>query len=193
MFVTAALAAFAGFAVTGLFASVAPSLLINIIGIGDHALAGLMAGSIFGASAIAQIAGSRIAPQRAVAVGCAILTAGMGILVVALHYSSLTGLIAAAVVSGIGQGISFSRGLAAVAERTPAARRAEVSSTYFVVAYVAISIPVIGEGFAAQAWGLRTAGIVFAAAVGVLALACLAAILWMESRPAAKLPERVAN
>jgi MFS family permease len=182
VFVVAALAAFAGFAVTGLFTSVAPSMLTNIIGIGNHALAGLMAGSIFGASAIAQIVGARIPPQRAVALGCAILAAGMGVLVVALHYSSLTGLIASAVVSGVGQGISFSRGLAAVAERTPAERRAEVSSTYFVVAYVAISIPVIGEGFAAQAWGLRTGGAVFAVAVGVLALACLAGILWQESR-----------
>lgn len=193
VFITAALAAFAGFAVTGLFTSVAPSLLTNVIGIGNHALAGLMAGSIFGASAIAQIAGTRIAPQRAVALGCAILAVGMGILVVALHYSSLAGLIAAAVVAGVGQGISFSRGLEAVAERTPAERRAEVSSTYFVVAYIAISIPVIGEGFAAQAWGLRTGGTVFAVAVGVLALACLAAILWQESRPAAELSEQAAG
>ncbi|MBI3690659.1 MAG: MFS transporter, partial [Mycolicibacterium aromaticivorans] len=112
---------------------------------------------------------------------------------VALHYSSLVGLIAAAVVAGAGQGISFSRGLAAVAARTPAARRAEVSSTYFVVAYIAISIPVIGEGFAAQAWGLRTGGTVFAIGVGVLALACLAAILWQESRPAAELSEQAAG
>lgn len=182
VFVIAALAAFAGFTVTGLFTSVAPSMLTTIIGIGDHALAGVIAGSIFGASAVAQIFGTRIEPRRAVAIGCAILTAGMGILVVALHYSSLAGLIAAAVVSGIGQGISFSRGLAAVAELTPAQRRAEVSSTYFVVAYIAISIPVIGEGFAAQAWGLRTGGTVFAVAVGVLALVCLGAILWQESR-----------
>ncbi|WP_431235442.1 MFS transporter [Mycolicibacterium psychrotolerans] len=193
VFITAALAAFAGFAVTGLFTSVAPSLLTNVIGIGNHALAGLMAGSIFGASAIAQIAGTRIEPQRAVALGCAILAVGMGILVVALHYSSLAGLIAAAVVAGAGQGISFSRGLAAVAERTPADRRAEVSSTYFVVAYIAISIPVIGEGFAAQAWGLRTGGTVFAVAVGVLAVVCLAAILWQESRPAAELSEQAAG
>ena len=85
-------------------------------------------------------------------------------------------------VSGIGQGISFSRGLAAVAERTPPERRAEVSSTYFVVAYIAISLPVIGEGFAARAWGLRTGGTSFALAVGVLSAACLAAILWQESR-----------
>ncbi|WP_328359791.1 MFS transporter [Mycobacterium sp. NBC_00419] len=182
VFVPAALAAFAGFSVTGLFTSVAPSFLAHIVGIDNHALAGVIAGSIFGASAVAQIAAARVAPQRAVALGCAILAAGMAILVVALVFSSLAGLVAAAVVSGVGQGISFSRGLAAVAERTPADRRAEVSSTYFVVAYIAISVPVISEGFAAQALGLRHSGIAFAIAVGVLALGCLAAILRQESR-----------
>lgn len=99
-----------------------------------------------------------------------------------LRFSSLTGLIAAAIVAGVGQGISFSRGLAAVAERTPAERRAEVSSTYFVVAYVAISLPVVGEGLAAREWGLRTAGVSFAVAVAILATVCLAAILVQEAR-----------
>ena len=106
----------------------------------------------------------------------------MVILAVALQLSSLVGLIAAAVVAGIGQGISFSRGLAAVAERTPADRRAEVSSTYFVVAYVAISLPVVGEGLAAQHWGLQTAGVTFAVAVAILSAICLVAILVLEAR-----------
>lgn len=124
-------------------------------------------------------------PGRAVAVGCAILIVGMAILALALHFSSLPGLIAAAVVAGVGQGISFSRGLAAVSDRTPAERRAEVSSTYFVIAYVAIAVPVVGEGLAAQAWGLRTSGVVFAVSVAVLAAGCLVAILMRErARPA---------
>lgn len=182
VFVVAALAAFAGFAVTGLFTAVAPSFLANVVGIDNHALAGLIACSIFAASAVAQIAAGGLAPQRAVAIGCAILVVGMAILAVALHLSSLIGLVAAAVVSGIGQGISFSRGLAAVAELTPADRRAEVSSTYFVVAYVAISLPVVGEGLAARDWGLRTSGVSFAIAVAVLATVCLIAILVQEAR-----------
>jgi MFS family permease len=182
VFVVAALAAFAGFAVTGLFAAVAPSFLSQVVGIDNHAVAGLIAGSIFFASAVAQIAASNLNPQRAVAIGCAMLVAGMAILAVALKLSSFLGLIAAAVVAGIGQGISFSRGLAAVAERTPADRRAEVSSTYFVVAYVAISLPVVGEGLAAQRWGLQTAGETFAIAVAILSAICLAGILVLEAR-----------
>jgi MFS family permease len=182
VFVIASLAAFAGFAVTGLFTAVAPSFLSQVVGIDNHAVAGLIACSIFAASAVAQVAARNMNPQRAVAIGCAILVAGMVILAVALQRSSLAGLIAATVVSGIGQGISFSRGLAAVAELTPADRRAEVSSTYFVVAYVAISLPVVGEGLAARQWGLQTAGVSFAVAVGILATLCLAAILVQEAR-----------
>jgi MFS family permease len=182
VFVIAAIAAFAGFAVTGLFMAVAPAFLANVVGVDNHAVAGVVACSIFAASAVAQVAAGGLAPQRAVAIGCAILVLGMVILAVALHFSSLAGLIAAAIVSGIGQGISFSRGLAAVAERTPPDRRAEVSSTYFVVAYVAISLPVVGEGLAARDWGLRTAGVSFAVAVAILATICLAAILVQEAR-----------
>lgn len=182
VFVVASLAAFAGFAVTGLFAAVAPSFVSQIVGVDNHAVAGLIAGSIFFASAAAQIAARNLNPQRAVAIGCAILVVGMVILAVALQLSSLIGLVSAAVVAGIGQGISFSRGLAAVAERTPADRRAEVSSTYFVVAYVAISLPVVGEGVAAQHWGLQTAGVTFAIAVAILSVICLVGILVLESR-----------
>lgn len=184
VFITAATAAFAGFAVTGLFAAIAPSFVADVVGIANHAVAGAIAGSIFLASALAQLAGRRIVPATAVAAGCAILVAGMVILAVALAFSSLAGIIVAALVAGAGQGISFSRGLAAVVEQVPAAQRGEISSTYFVVAYVAISLPVVGVGLAAQAWGLRTAGESFAAAVAVLALGCLTAILIQARRPA---------
>jgi MFS family permease len=182
VFVIAALAAFAGFAVLGLYTAVAPSFLAGVIGTDNRAVAGAIACSIFAASAVAQIGATRIPPQRAVAVGCAILAAGMAILTAALYFSSLFGLIVAAVVSGVGQGISFSRGLAAVAELTPPGRRAEVSSTYFTVAYVAIALPVVGEGLAAHDWGLRTAGVAFAIAIGILSVICLVAILRQESR-----------
>jgi hypothetical protein len=41
---------------------------------------------------------------------------------------------------------------------------------------------VIGEGLAAQAWGLRTAGVTFALGVAALAAVCLVAVLTEEAR-----------
>ncbi|WP_281259736.1 MFS transporter [Mycolicibacterium palauense] len=182
VFAVAATAAFAAFAVMGMFTAVAPSFLSEVIGIDNHALAGVIVASIFTASAVTQVLAVRLAPPRAIALGSAILVLGMFMLALSLHVGSLIGFIAAAVVAGIGQGATFGRGLAAVSERTPPERRAEVSSTYFVVAYVAISVPVIGEGVAARLWGLQTAGEAFAVAIGVLAALCLAAVLVQERR-----------
>jgi MFS family permease len=182
VFVTAATAAFAGFAVMGLFTAVVPSFLSGVIGIGNHALAGAIAASVFAASAVAQLVAGHVRPSRAVAAGCAALVVGTATIAVSLHFSSLSVLILGAVIAGAGQGVSLSRGLAAVIELTPPDRRGDVSSAYFVVAYVAISLPVIGEGIAAVDWGLRTAGIAFTLAVAVLAAVCLGAILVQEAR-----------
>jgi hypothetical protein len=60
-----------------------------------------------------------------------------------------------------------------VNQRAPAEHRAAVASSFFVVMYIAISLPVIGEGILAQATGLRTAGLIFAAAVAAVALVVL--------------------
>lgn len=177
VFVPASIAAFCGFAVMGLFNAVVPAFVAQEIGIPDHFLSGFMVTTIFAASAVTQLFAVRIAPQRAVAIGSAILILGLAILAAALHVASLPALIVAGVVAGVGQGISFGRGLAAVAEHTPPDRLAEVSSTYFLVAYVGISLPVIGDGFAAQVWGLRDAGVAFSIAAAVLVAICVVLIV----------------
>nr|WP_124711575.1 MFS transporter [Gordonia insulae] len=173
VFVRAAIAAFAGFAVMGTFTGVTPSFVAHILGVESHAVAGILVAVLFLSSAATQIAGRGFSTERALVVGCAILVVGMIVLTVGLLAASLATLFVGAVVAGIGQGLSFSKGLAAVVAASPRHRRAEVTSTYFVVAYVAISIPIVGEGIAAAHWGLRTSGVVFNIIVGTLALIAL--------------------
>ena len=175
-------AGFAGFAVLGHFSAASPSFLSGVVGIHNNAVAGAVVFTIFASSALAQLVSGRIDANKAVAAGCAVLIVGTLIVAASLQFSSLALLLLGAVVAGAGQGISFARGLAAVADQTPADRRAEVSSAYFFVAYIGLSVPIIGEGFASEAWGLRTAGIVFALAAAGLATACLAAVMARERR-----------
>ena len=101
--------------------------------------------------------------------GCVGLIVGMALLAGGLASASLALLVIGATIAGAGQGLSFRAALAAVNEASPPEQRAEVASSFFVVAYLAISIPVIGEGVLAQASGLKTAGIVFAGVVALLA------------------------
>jgi hypothetical protein len=77
-------------------------------------------------------------------------------------------------VAGVGQGLSFRAGLAGINDAAPPEERAEVASSFFVVAYLALSLPVIGVGLLAQATSLRTAGLVFAAVAAAIAGVALA-------------------
>ncbi|WP_044507085.1 MFS transporter [Gordonia sp. KTR9] len=173
VFVRASIAAFAGFAVMGTFTSVMPSFVTNILGIDDHAFTGFLVFVLFASSALTQIVIGRMPTEPALIAGCALLILGTGLSILGLVAASTPALLGGAVICGVGQGMSFSKGLASVVAATPAGRKAEVTSTYFVVAYVAISIPIVGQGITAQYWGLRPAGIAFNIGVAVLALVAL--------------------
>ncbi|HEY1523201.1 MAG TPA: MFS transporter [Solirubrobacteraceae bacterium] len=176
-FIPAALAGFAGFAVMGLSTAVSPAFLGQVLSITSDVVVGAVVFGVFAASVVGQFLLEIVSRRTAMAAGCAGLIAGMALLAAGLAASSLAVLVIGATVAGAGQGLSFRAALAAVNEASPPDQRAEVASSFFVVAYLAISIPVIGEGVLAQAAGLRTAGIVFAAAVAVLAAVVVTMLL----------------
>jgi MFS family permease len=174
IFVRASLAAFAGFAVLGSFTAVAPAFLAEVMGVSSHAVVGLVVFSVFAASTAGQISlGTLVPEERALPIGCSVLIAGMALAAVGLAASSLPLLEIGGLVAGLGQGLSFRAGLGSVNANAPSERRAEVASSFFVVAYVGISIPVVGIGLLTEAAGLRTAGLVFDGVVAALAAVVL--------------------
>lgn len=172
-FIRAALAGFAGFAVLGMFTAVSPAFLAQLLGQRSHALLGIVVCVVFASSTAGQLALARVPGAAALSVGSAGLVLGALIIAGGLAASSLLLLITGGVVAGLGQGLSFSAGLTAVNRKAPEDQRAAVASSFFVVAYVALSIPVIGVGLLTQASGLRTAGLVFTFVVAGLAAAAL--------------------
>jgi MFS family permease len=176
VFIRGATAGFGSFAVAGVFSSVAPVFLGAILGRTSHALAGAIVFILFSASIVGQLLVSRLSDRRALILGCELLAGGVGLLALALWIESLAALIASASVVGLGQGLAIGAGLAAINQRAPVERRGEIASSFFVVMYVGLSLPVIGVGLAANAWSLRGAGIAFSAAVAVLVLTVLASL-----------------
>jgi MFS family permease len=175
VFVRAALAGFAGFAVSGVFGSVAPEFLGLGLQKRSPALAGLLVFVLFVMSVAGQAVVVRV--PNALAVGCGLLAAGVGLLAVSLATDSLAALFASAIVAGLGQGVVVSAGLAAIAERAPAERRGETASSFFVVLYLGLSLPVIAAGVAIHYTSIRSAGLAFCAAAGIVSLAVLASQL----------------
>ncbi len=176
VFIRGAAAGFASFAVAGLFSSVAPAFLGQVLGEPSHTLAGALVFILFAASILGQLAVPRLSDRRALVSGCVLMAGGVGLVALGLGLESLSALIASSAVVGLGQGLVIGAGLAAINERAPVARRGETASSFFVVMYVGLSLPVIGIGVAAEGLGLKTAGIAFSAVVAVLVLAVLASL-----------------
>jgi MFS family permease len=176
VFIRGAAAGFGSFAVAGVFSSVAPVFLGQILGQTSHALAGALVFILFSSSIVGQLGLRRLSDRRALEIGCVLLAGGVGLLALALGIESLAALIPSAIVVGLGQGLVIGAGLAAINQRAPVEHRAETASSFFVVLYVGLSVPVIGVGVAANSWTLRGAGIAFCAAVAALVLAVLASL-----------------
>jgi MFS family permease len=170
VFVPAALGAFAGFAVLGLFTAVAPSVMTQLLGVTHRAVVGLVVFAVFACSAAGQAAMDRIPIHLAQRVGVLTLALGVVLLGLGVLTTTLALLVAGGMVSGLGQGLSFRAGLASVTSAARAEQRGEVSSTFFVVAYVAISLPVVGVGVLASQTDLKTAGEVFSLLVAALSV-----------------------
>jgi MFS family permease len=177
IFIRAATAAFASFAVLGLFTAVAPAFLGQLLHLPSHALTGVVVFIAFAGSTGGQLSLERVSQRLALPIGCASLIAGMALIAASIAGGSLALMIAGAVLAGFGNGLSLRAGLAAINAQTPPERRGEVNSSFFVVAYLAISLPIIGVGVAAQSIGLRAAGLVFSGLVAALALAVLLSLL----------------
>ncbi|WP_158891374.1 MFS transporter [Amycolatopsis anabasis] len=182
VFIPAAIAVFAAFAVFGLLTAVEPGLLATLLPRSGHLLAGAVVFSMFAGSALSQVASVRRTARTALPAGCLVLVLGLAGIGTALTTGSPVLLVLATFVVGIGQGVSFRAGMTAVTEHSPADRRAETVSAFTVVAYLGISVPVVLVGVAAAFVGLHTAAMAFTVVVAVVALAALAAILRLNRR-----------
>jgi MFS family permease len=169
VFAPASVAAFAGFSLLGLFTALAPSFVARTLDVHNLAVTGAVVFSVFLASTAGQSLSERIGTRRALPIGCAVLIAGLVLVASSLIAESLAVLVAGALCGGAGQGLAFRAALSLVGGAAPAEHRGGTISAFFVVAYTGISLPVVGVGAAAQLWDLRTAGLVFAGCVILLA------------------------
>ncbi|WP_242686361.1 MFS transporter [Aeromicrobium sp. IC_218] len=181
-FVAAGIAGFAGFAVTGLLTAVSPRLVAEVLDDPSALVQDSVIVLALLVSVVAQVVLRGVSTTTGVTLGCALLALGSLVLVAGLWTESYAVLLASALFIGPGQGLSFGKGLASLLERVQPHQRAGVSSAFFIVGYVAISLPVIGAGVAAQEWGLEAAAESFGLGVAALSLLALVALVVEQRR-----------
>lgn len=182
VFLPAAIAGFAGFAVLGFFTATAPAFMQQVLGQSNLALIGLVAGLVFFASTLGQLVQGRFSSAWRLPLGCAVVIAGATMIGVGIAVATMWVFLGGALIAGLGQGIGFRAGLGAIAAASPADQRGSVTSTFFVVAYVALSIPVVGIGLVSRSIGLAATGVGFAGFVALLSGVALVLLLRRSSQ-----------
>jgi MFS family permease len=175
-FIAAGCAGFAAFSLLGLFSALVPTFLSGVLHDTSHAVAGAVVFLAFGVGACTQLAGARLPSRPVMLAGLAIFLAALALIVAGLSAASMPIFLAGTVVSGVAVGAVFMGSLAVANRLAPAETRGKVISTYFVFAYVGLTVPVIAVGFGSQAFGDFRATLVCAVALAAIVLVSVAII-----------------
>ncbi|BCJ51236.1 MFS transporter [Actinoplanes sp. NBRC 14428] len=149
-YLTAALGAFAAFAVFGLFTSLAPSFVAGSLHHPGRLLAGVVAFAVFGAAATAQAASGSLTPARRFTAGLAAEATGLIVLGAGMNLPSLTIFLLGGVIAGAGAGLLFKAAVGTVAATAAPAVRGEALAGLFLIAYLGLIGPALGLGIATR-------------------------------------------
>jgi len=175
----------ATWAIGGLYASLGPSLLVDVYGIDNHLMGGLLILAVNGTGILGSVALRTAAPERALTTGTLIFAAGVAGTVVALFAGSVVALFVAAVVTGFGFGGAFLGAVASITHDVSPGHRAGLLAGVFVVGYLAFSLPAIAAGISVGTFGLERTSEVYGVAVILLALTAVAGLA-LARRPRRK-------
>jgi MFS family permease len=184
-FFAVALTAAITFAVFGLLASLASSVLEGPLHQPSHLLSGAVTFTVFGAAAISQTLTASRTTEQLLAAAIPALLVGLGLLTLAvwLPSPSLAVFLAGDVVVGAGSGLMFEGAMSTITKISPPEHRAEALAGMFLACYLGLSIPVIALGALTQVTSTRVSLLVFAV---VLALGILAAAPTLLGRRAVR-------
>jgi MFS family permease len=172
-FVTPAIAAFVTFAVLGFYSALLPSVVSRSLHDSSRALSGGVVAELFLVGVVTIATWPRIDPRTGMLIGLVLLIPGVGLLVAAEAVHSMVLLWVSTTIAGVASGLGYRFGLQRVNEVTPEDRRSEVISSYLIVCYAGVSLPVIGVGVLASVTDPLLADTVFGGLIVLLALAAL--------------------
>jgi MFS family permease len=163
-----------------LFTALVPTFLEKVIDQHHPWVIGASVSLLFGAAVLTQLSIRGLRARAAIELGLAVLIVGLAVLTASLDVASYPLFIVGTVISGVAVGAAFSGGLATALSVAGDSERGRVSSLFYLIAYVGITIPVIGAGIGVAEAGILSTFIVVGA---VLAVFDLAALIYLRRRP----------
>jgi hypothetical protein len=172
---------FAVWALAGFFGALAPSLLTTLSGSASVVNSGMGLFLLAGTASVATLLLRDSAPRRVLTVGIAAFALGVAAVMASVLADSAVAFLASTVIAGVGFGSGFQGALRTVLAVTPAADRAGVLSTVYVVSYLGLGAPAVLAGWLVV-HGLALVPVAVGYAVFLLVLAAATA-LTLRERP----------
>lgn len=183
-FAQAAALVFVAFSILGLFSSLVPAFLGDVMHEHNLAIVGLIVGSVFLIAATTQLALNPDRARKALAAAPLILIAGLAGIEAGLWADSLGLFLAGTAASGVGIGVAFKGGITITHNLAEPEHRAGLTATLFLAAYTGLTIPTVTVGVLNQSMSARSATLIVASVVALLAL--VASALRGRTRATAK-------
>lgn len=163
----------AQWALGGLYFSLGPTLA----GLVTHNHSPLMGGALigllsFGSAAAIMLVRNRPA-RSALAAGAAALAIGVGVTVAGVQFESAAAFFVGSLIAGLGFGAGLNAAVRSLVPLAAPHERAGLMSSYFVLSYLAFSVPAIVAGLFTGRYGLRATALGYGLVVTAMAIAAL--------------------
>lgn len=167
----------AAWALGGFYLSLGPTLARQVTGSHSHLVGGALIAALVLSGAVA-ILFVRQRPPATVLLGAACaLGAGLVLTLFGVHGQSAALLFGGTVVAGLGFGSGFNGAVRRLVPLAAAHERAGLMSSFFVLSYLAFSLPAIAAGLCAGLFGLQATALGYGALLVVLAATAVAGML----------------
>lgn len=170
----------ASWALGGLYLSLGPSVAVNIFGLRNHLIGGLVVTLLAGAGAVTAFSLRAWPTTRVLMVSAVTLAAGTALTLAGVETHAVALAFVGTVVAGVGFGSSALASFGTLARIAAPGERSELLAAALVIAYLAFSLPAVAAGFASTSFGLHPTTVVYSLGVVTLGLIALAA-QWLRS------------
>jgi hypothetical protein len=158
----------AAWMLSGFCLSLGPSLAAQVVGSRDLLWGGLVIFLVAGTGAVGPVIFRGVSGSAAMLAGCLALLAGALMTLAAIETTSAAALFVGVAVAGAGFGTATLGALRSVSAQASPGQRASLIAAFFIVAYLAFSVPVVVAGVAVTHVGLHRTALVYCVVIAVL-------------------------
>lgn len=167
---------FLAFGVFGLYASLSPLFLDQLVPWHGPVVSGTAIALLLFASATVQVLAARLPTHGCGALGLLCLALSMAVLMLNFWSSSALLFTTGVLLTAIGHGMSMLSGMSMINRLATPNNRAGLLATYLLIGYVGSMVPMMGIGWIADHWGMTIAVCTFC--ILVILIASPAAVLF---------------